>query len=103
MGAVDLQPSSIAVQPAEPDGGAFAKSAGIPSLDAVDRALEELQQGLAEIDSTLGRTPAVGVGSVSMRRPAVLYPHEVCKCGATFASDSVVCHSCGARREASGN
>lgn len=35
---------------------ATAPDAAIPSLDAVDRALEELQRGLAEIDSALGRS-----------------------------------------------
>lgn len=37
----------------------------VPTLDAVDRALEELHRGLAEIDSALGRTPAGGSGTLT--------------------------------------
>jgi len=47
----------------------FADSPAIPSLDAVDRALEELQVGLAEIDNTLGRPGGVGACSVPAGRP----------------------------------
>merc|ERR1712226_1753508 len=47
----------------------FPESPAIPSLDAVDRALEELQVGLAEIDNTLGRPGGVGACSVPAGRP----------------------------------
>lgn len=45
----------------------------IPSLDAVDRALDELQVGLAEIDRTLGRPAGA---CVPPRRPVTFSPHE---------------------------
>lgn len=35
----------------------FQEASVAPSLDAVDRALEELQRGLLEIDTVLGRQP----------------------------------------------
>lgn len=56
------------VQPSESGGGGFSSSCShapaIPSLDAVDRALEELQRGLAEIDGAL-RPPSGGGGGGS--------------------------------------
>lgn len=101
--AVDMQSSSATGQVAVSGCDTVGENSPIPSLDAVDRALEELQMGLAEIDSTLGRPGGVGVGSAPAGRPVSLYPHEVCKCGVTFEADSVVCHGCSGKRSTSAN
>jgi hypothetical protein len=90
-------PSLDAVQPAATAAQA-ASDECIPSLDAVDRALDELQMGLAEIDRTLGRPAGA---CVQARRPVTFSALKLCECGATFETDSAICHRCSAKRPAS--